>query len=179
MKREYGYCRNCSNKSIIVNKRHYLCQDCNWKRLHPGEEVRKYPLTPKECYPPPKKKRYSETFPYDMRWGFKTEREMFEWISKNREPVSFFSGDKIDFRAFNFLHVLPKAINQYPHFRLNPDNIVLGTLDEHHTIDFGDEEKKKALPNYRAFEVKRLQLIAEYIKLFGDPKKQIQKDYDQ
>jgi len=42
-----------------------------------------------------------------------------------------------------FAHVLEKAINKFPHFRFNLENIVLLTWDEHHLWDQGSEDSRK------------------------------------
>lgn len=36
------YCKECGRWRKIVNKKYYLCQDCNWKRLHPNEKPKVY-----------------------------------------------------------------------------------------------------------------------------------------
>lgn len=33
-------CKNCGSNTLIVNKRYYLCQDCNWHRLHPDGDMK-------------------------------------------------------------------------------------------------------------------------------------------
>lgn len=61
------------------------------------------------------------------------ELELFKAIWAVRKHVSHFSGEVIqDFAPLHFMHVLSKAKNQYPHFKLYPKNIVLGTEDEHY-----------------------------------------------
>lgn len=169
MKTQYGICRGCDNNRPIVNMKYYLCPICNRKRLHPDETSGQNT--------PIKQKRFSEKFPYDTRWGFTTEMGMYYNIADNRPQESFFTGEPIKgtLAPGNFAHVLAKGINQYPHFRFNPDNMVLATMEEHHIIDNGTEEQKKALPNWKGFTILKLRLIAEYIKLFGDPKYTIQK----
>ena len=83
MRYEIAICRHCGSKRPIVNKRHWLCPECNTKRLHPeGREVK-----------PIKAKRFSESFQYDKRWGFNSEVGMYEWIMQSRDHVSFFTVD--------------------------------------------------------------------------------------
>lgn len=61
------------------------------------------------------------------------ELELFKAIWAVRKHVSHFSGEPIhDFAPVHFMHILPKGKNQYPHFKLYPKNIVLGTEDEHY-----------------------------------------------
>ncbi len=48
------------------------------------------------------------------------------------------SGKKLDeFSVSLFAHVLPKAQNKFPKWKLNPDNIILLTRFEHHLFDKG------------------------------------------
>ena len=116
-----------------------------------------------------KKRRFSETFPYDTRWGFTTEMEVYEHIWLERPHASFISGQPISRPSpKNFLHVLPKALDKYPHFRLNPDNIILGTWDEHDLLDAGTEAKRSDYPgDWNAVRLLEEQLKQEYETLYG------------
>jgi hypothetical protein len=77
-----------------------------------------------------------------MRWGFKKEIDMFIWIWENRPHASELSGEPLSyFSVAQFLHVLPKGLNKYPHYRLNPENILLGTMEEHHLVDMGTQRE--------------------------------------
>jgi hypothetical protein len=65
---------------------------------------------------------------------FKNQSEMFEWIWENRPHTSQLSGlpllPKGNFKwHWQFLHVLGKG--SYPHYKLNPDNILLARPEEH------------------------------------------------
>jgi hypothetical protein len=65
---------------------------------------------------------------------FKNQRDLFEHIWNTREHVSELSGDPLLPKGhfqwhWQFLHILPKG--SYPHYRLNIENIVLGTVQEH------------------------------------------------
>lgn len=164
-----GYCSKCGDYGPIVNRKYNLDQKCNRARLHPDEN----PYDKK----PIAKKRFNEKFPYCTDWGFQSEITMYANIASSRGFVSFFTGKPImtSPKPANFAHVLEKAIAKYPHFRFNPDNVIIVTIDEHHIIDFGTEEQKKALQNWKAFQLLKVRLIEEYIKRFGDPKHTIQK----
>lgn len=120
-------------------------------------------------------KRFSDSFPYCTKWGFSKELEMYQWIGLNRSHVSYFTGKPLSqLRPWNFIHVLPKKQGSYPHFRLNPDAVVLGTLEEHKLIDEGTLEErlayKKKNPNYQieAFYNKQQRLIDLYREEFKD-----------
>lgn len=71
------------------------------------------------------------------------EKQVFELIWKERPHKSQISGEAIkEGGAENFLHVLPKAQNKYPEFKLLKQNIVLGTAEEH---DIWDKARHKAV----------------------------------
>ena len=82
-------------------------------------------------------------------FGYTGELEMFKDIWMNRPHVSQLSGRPISFFSVaNFAHILSKK--KYPYFRLNPDNIILLTMDEHSLFDNGTitrrEEYKRKYP---------------------------------
>lgn len=152
-----GICKVCAaggdhSLKWIVNKTHVLCQYHNQLRLHGKPKHRTQTI---------KKRRYSETFNYCTRWGFTKEMEMFKSIWETRPHVSFFTGRPVYFHPAHFMHVLPKGLNKYPHYRLNPDNIVLGNREEHHLADMGTEAQreayKKKYPNYSFEHFKQLE----------------------
>jgi hypothetical protein len=76
------------------------------------------------------------------------EGMMFEEIWEEREKVSFISGKSLKgyengkFFYHLFAHVLSKG--SHPKFRLNKENIVLLTPEEHNLYDFGSEENREA-----------------------------------
>jgi len=83
-----------------------------------------------------------------------------------KEHKSFVSGEKIHvFNVRNFAHVLPKAQNRYPKFKLYPDNIVLLTYEEHFLWDNGSREDLRKLPEWDKMFKLEAELIEEY-KLF-------------
>lgn len=64
------------------------------------------------------------------------EKQVFKTIWDESPHASQIGGvDIIDPTPTNFLHVLPKAKNKYPKFKLNPQNIILGTVYEHYVWD--------------------------------------------
>lgn len=38
MQQKIDNCKGCGVELLIVNKKYYLCQQCNWQRLHPDED---------------------------------------------------------------------------------------------------------------------------------------------
>lgn len=64
------------------------------------------------------------------------ELPMFEKIWAERGPYSEINGEPLG--AFNicyFIHILAKGKNKYPEFKLLEENIVLGSLKQHHDYD--------------------------------------------
>lgn len=92
------------------------------------------PFDPNKFRPRPK-----QFSPVKEKKGLKTKKkvtgelELFQAIWAVRKHVSHFSGEQIqEFAPVHFMHILSKAKNKYPLFKLYPKNIVLGTEDEHH-----------------------------------------------
>lgn len=95
----------------------------NWKPFDPNRFT-------------PNRKNYSAIKPAKpLRAKKKPTGELgvFELIWADRPHKSHFSGAPIaEFQPVHFMHILSKAKNQYPHFKLYPPNIVLGTEEEHY-----------------------------------------------
>jgi len=79
-------------------------------------------------------------------FGFNNQIEMFNHIWNTRPLVSAISKRPINY-FFNtelwyncFAHILPKG--GYPHFRLNPDNIMLLHPKEHELLDHGTSKQQ-------------------------------------
>ena len=65
---------------------------------------------------------------------FKNQTELFDYIWETREHKSELSGQPLLPKGhlkwhWQFLHVLPKG--SYPSEKLNPNNVLLGTVYEH------------------------------------------------
>lgn len=89
---------------------------------------------------------------------FKSQIEMFNWIWDYRFHVSELSGEPLVEKGhlywhWQFLHVLPKG--SYPHYKLNSDNILLGTVKEHDTQE-----------HFKVFQDKKQQLRQEYYEKY-------------
>lgn len=75
------------------------------------------------------------------------EKELFDDIWEDRVHKSFISGKPLDqyhgtdFYVNMFAHVLAKG--KYPKFRLEPENIVLLTPEEHTLLDHGTIAQRK------------------------------------
>jgi len=91
-----------------------------------------------------KPKRYNGKYDYPTDWKFKTEKEMFEYLWATWPHKSFLSGKVIrEAKPENFAHVLPKALNRYPKYRLNPNNIIFLTREEHFLFDHGNSGQRE------------------------------------
>lgn len=88
----------------------------------------------------------------------RNQSDLFEIVWSEREHVSDISGKPLLPKGhsqwhWQFLHIVPKG--SYPKWKLNPDNIILGTVEEHLSQD--------SIPEF--FE-KRQELTKEYYKTF-------------
>lgn len=64
------------------------------------------------------------------------ESDLFADLSAERDWVCFVTGTRMNhLTPTSFLHVLPKALNRFPLFKLNPKNIVLALDEIHHRWD--------------------------------------------
>lgn len=88
-----------------------------------------------------------------------------KWL--NEPHVSFVSGQPIYDDVRSMAHVLPKGLNKYPHFRLNPANVVFLTPFEHGLWDGGSQCDRDEYPgDFKALEDLAEKLKAEYEILF-------------
>jgi len=120
------------------------------------------------------KTRFNKNFDYDTSFGFSDEKTMYKYILSTRGSRSFISGlDIKNPKPINFAHVLPKAINQYPHFRLNPKYCILVTDYEHFLIDNGTEAlrnkyaEENSNVNWEEFYTLKEQALKEYKEKYG------------
>ena len=102
------------------NVTYKLCPKCNAKRLR-GKN------TPK--------KATGQADLFEEIWN---EREHRSFLSN--KPLKQFEGTNLYYNMF--AHVLSKALNKYPKYMLNKENIVLLTPDEHTLLDHGSEQQR-------------------------------------
>ena len=135
MRRSKGNCDQCPAEDVYIAKNHprlgRFCVKCNNTRLREAS---------------PKK-----TSPKERAWieDGDNQIKVFEHIWRTRPRVSFVSGRPLT--KFNggpfflnlFAHVLSKAQNRYPHFKLKPENIQLLHPEEHELFDKGTEEERQ------------------------------------
>ena len=95
------------------------------------------PFNPNKFSPDPKpEKVIKEKKIYKYKRKPTGEKPLFESIWAERPHNSQISNIPIpNPDPANFLHILPKALNKYPKFKLNKQNIIIGTKLEHHLFD--------------------------------------------
>lgn len=94
------------------------------------------------------------------------EAEMFAEIWKEREHKSQVSGTPIYYpRPANFAHILRKAANAYPRFKLYKKAVWILTEDEHFEYDNGLHSELRELPEWKNLFLLRDELLQEYKKL--------------
>lgn len=110
----------------------------------------------------------------DMSFGFKGEAEMFGSIWEDRRHVCEFTGENLDkFYGTNlwfscFMHVLPKG--QFPLWRLNPENVVLGHPDFHTVLHNGTMADRLKYPSWNFNRWNKLvqEMKGEYLQFKKD-----------
>jgi hypothetical protein len=71
------------------------------------------------------------------------ELELFHIIEEERGLKSQITGEEIgEFNVWCFAHILPKAQNKYPLFKLIKENIIVMTYDQHFAWDNRRESLK-------------------------------------
>lgn len=118
----YGTCTHpdCTHPdgALLVVKRGW-CQFCNHR-----EKQEK------------KKAAGKKTGPYKYKRKATGEASLFEDISAAREWKCAVTGEKLHkLTPTTFMHVLPKALNKFPLFKLEERNIILALDDIHYRWD--------------------------------------------
>lgn len=89
---------------------------------------------PKKGTPPKKEKKPLKRTRIKYKKKDTGQVEIFTEIAQEREWICYVSGEKLwQLKSNQFMHVLPKALNKYPKFKLYKKNIVLAT-DQIHTM---------------------------------------------
>lgn len=96
--------------------------------------------------------------------------EVFLDIWEERQHVSFLSGSLLPkFNVSLFAHVLSKAKNKYPEFKLYKKNIILLTPYEHMLLDHGTKSQREAYGfNWDKIESLKQELLDEYRHRYSD-----------
>ena len=100
-KPQYGTCSQCHKDDQLIAVKSGCCQKCNYDN---------------------KQKKKGLSHPSKPLRKPTGEKDVFEVVLDNNEPVCFVCGEPISLiMIHNFAHILRKG--NYPKFRLNPDNI--------------------------------------------------------
>lgn len=119
-----GTCSDCDKPDVYLVKKTRegrICHYCNEKRKDDKRTI------PKKAYTYIRKPT--------------GERVLFDSIFNTRSQVSYVSGESLasykdtELYVNLFAHVIPKAKNRYPKFKLYDKNIRLLTPDQHHQWD--------------------------------------------
>jgi hypothetical protein len=117
MQKEYKPCSNCGKNPYIVNRIKWLCQPCNYERLHGVEQYK----VPKQEAIKPSKKRKSvldadrETY----RIVFETHPNQCEECNCKLPDTFEDENGRIN-AIFQYSHIATKKA--FPEFRNNPKN---------------------------------------------------------
>lgn len=142
-----GACNNCTRTETWIVIKKGLCQYCNHekkqkqkcsKAVSENESInRKFHNGTSQSIHIPSKQKGSKIQSIRKGTG---EAAVFKKIAEENEPKCFVCGRYIgELTASNFAHILPKALNKYPLFKLNQNNIKLFCHDSysscHHRFD--------------------------------------------
>jgi hypothetical protein len=99
------------------------------------------------------------------------ELEIFQEIWNERPHESFINRESISyFDVSLFAHVLAKAQNRFPHFKLYKKCIVLITREQHYQWDNGIREDLEKLPEWDKMFKLEAELKEEYALLYAKNK---------
>lgn len=165
----------CHNEyRLIVVKKGY-CAEGNYERKQNSKNVRRVHQEEQSEDNPPERWSRGKMDKATKSSSFKTrkpilkpkkgtgEKEVFEEIAEEREWVCFVSGKNLmELTATQFMHVLPKALNKYPLFKLYKPNIQLATNEVHFKWDHTPRSELKKDPRFdKLFELEE-KLKEEY-----------------
>jgi len=148
-KPHYGYCsylacKNPEGALIVVRKG--WCQICNYEQKQAK-----------------KKSAGKKASRYVFKRQPTGESEVFESIAETRDWVCFVTGERLnELTPTQFMHVLPKALNKYPKFKLYEKNIVLASNDTHFKWDHTSRSELRKDPRFNALFDLEEQLKEEY-----------------
>lgn len=147
-----GDCVECPRKGVIIPVKSGLCQYCNHEKKKKNKNTNKLQgirINQKGCSIGKKiklsidnKRAFSSAFQSSTKPT--GEKEVFEAIAGEREWNCFVTGKPLtELKATTFAHVLPKALNKYPLFKLYKPNIQLVADEIHYAWDFKPRSELK------------------------------------
>lgn len=120
----------------------------------------------KEGQKPKKQPKPLKRTPIKKKFKVTGEKELFEEIAIEREWVDFVTGEKLwQLTPTQFIHVLPKALNRYPLFKLYKKNIVLGSNETHFKWDKVPRSELRKDPQFDKMFALEEELKKEYLEL--------------
>lgn len=185
-----GDCIQCDRKKVIIPVRSGLCQYCNHERKQRNKSSTK--IEHKECKDHFKnsnierdndilfnvgsergaldsRKKTNQKIqkrPIQHRRKPTGEKEIFEEIAEEREWTCFVSNKNLmELTPTQFMHVLPKALNKYPLFKLYKPNIQLASNEIHHLWDHTPRSELKKDKRFDKLFDLEAQLKEEYKQL--------------
>lgn len=128
----------------------------------------------KEGQKPKKQPKPLKRTPIKKNFKATGEKEVFEEIAIEMEWTDFVTGEKLwQLTPTQFIHVLPKALNKYPLFKLYKKNIVLGSNETHFKWDKVPRSELRKDPQFdKLFELEA-ELKEEYAELKRNLNKEI------
>lgn len=141
-----GYCKFCEQNEKLIVVKIGRCDKCNYD------------------YKQQKKKAAGKkTGKYVFKREPTGEAQLFEDIAEKRDWICFVTGERLnELTPTQFLHVLPKALNKYPKFKLYEKNIVLASNDTHFKWDHTPRSKLRKNPLFDKLFALEEELKEEY-----------------
>lgn len=142
-------CKSPNNARIVVKKG--WCDRCNYEQKQSK-----------------KKAAGKKTGKYTYKREATGEAELFEEIASEREWICFVTGQPLrELTPTSFMHVLPKALNKYPKFKLHKPNIQLVADEIHYKWDHTPRSECRKDPRFDKLFKLEEELKTEYKKLYG------------
>lgn len=118
---------------------------------------------PKQGAKPKKEKKPLKRTAIKKKFKATGEAQLFEEIAEEREWICFVTNATLFMLTpTSFMHVLPKALNKYPKFKLYKKNIVLSADDIHYKWDFTLRSELKKDPRFDKLFALEAELKEEY-----------------
>ena len=149
-------CSKCENDRIIVNRKHFLCQICNYQRLHPEDEnngsgFKQTAIKVNPNYKPKQKTAIKKTPSKKGLKQIKDDEKTYEIVHALKPclceecgaglPIEFRNEEgKVNAR-FQYSHILSKG--SHPEFRENVLNFNKLCLSCHTMWENGDKTSMK------------------------------------
>lgn len=126
----------------------------------------KFNPQPKQGMPKKKEKKPLKRTPLNKVKKKTGESDVFAEIAEEREWKCIVTGEPLyELKPQQFMHVLPKALNKYPLFKLHKPNIQLASDAVHYAWDFTPRGELRKDPRFDVLFEMEAKLIEEYKQL--------------